>query len=85
MITSPGRVATRACATGSGSTSATDGSARLPTITGCTNSTATWWAWGSHWGEITHSVAPAWNLRASESDAEARSSLRSSPIKLAGS
>src|SRR5829696_1207673 len=31
---SPGLVATRTCATGSGSTSATDGSARLPMITG---------------------------------------------------
>ena len=59
MITSPGLVATRAWATGSGSTSATAGRARLPMITGCTNSTATWWAWGSHCGEMTHKVAPA--------------------------
>src|ERR1700732_5040635 len=46
-------------------------------ITGCTNSTAMWWACGSHWGEITQSVAPSWNLRARSSAAAAKSADKS--------
>ncbi len=51
----------------------TAGSARLPMITGCTNSTATWWAWNGQFGEAHHMVPPAENRRARASDARARS------------
>jgi hypothetical protein len=40
MTMSPARTDTRACATTAGAVSANAGSARLPTITGWTNSTA---------------------------------------------
>jgi hypothetical protein len=47
----------------------TAGSARLPTMTGCTNSTATWWAWKGQLGDAHHMVAPAENRRARASEA----------------
>ena len=50
--------ATRARWTRSDPVSANAGSARLPTITGWTNSTAMWCACGSHPGATHHSVAP---------------------------
>ena len=49
----------------SGPVSATAGNARLPMITGCTNSTATCRACGSHDGATHHMVAPAANRLAS--------------------
>ena len=52
----------------------TAGSARLPTMTGWTNSTATWRPWAGHCGATHHMVAPAANRRASVSAAAARSS-----------
>ena len=60
--------------------SATAGSARLPTITGCTNSTATCWACGSHDGATHHMVAPAWKRRAAASAVLARSAARASSM-----
>ena len=52
----------------------TAGSARLPTMTGWTNSTATWRPWDGHCGATHHMVAPAANRRARVSAAAARSS-----------
>ena len=63
------RVATMSAAGGT----VTAGSARLPTMTGCTNSTATWWAWKDQLGDAHHMVAPAENRRARARDARARS------------
>ena len=48
--------------------------ARFPTITGWTNSTATWWAWKGHAREAHHMVPPAEKRRARASEARARSS-----------
>ena len=62
---SPGRTETRTRSTRSGPVSATAGSARLPMITGCTNSTAMCSACGSHDGATHHIVAPAANRLAS--------------------
>ena len=49
------------------------GSARLPTMTGWTNSTATWRACSGQCGATHHIVAPAANRRATSSAAAARS------------
>ncbi len=74
---SPGRTVARRVATRSapaGTTTA--GRARLPMITGWTNSTATWWAWNTDEGEMHQSVPPAAKRRARASEARARSSQR---------
>ena len=68
------RTCTRRHETGSSSTTATAGSARLPMITGCTNSTATWCACSGQSGARHHIVAPAAKRRASASAIAARSS-----------
>src|SRR6185437_12434752 len=52
----------------------------LPTITGCTNSTATCWACGSHDGATHHIVAPAWKRRAAVSAVPARSAANASSM-----
>ena len=57
---SPGRTDARRVATMSAAGgTVTAGSARLPTMTGWTNSTATWWAWNGQFGDAHHMVAPA--------------------------
>ena len=55
-------------------TTATAGSARLPMITGCTNSTATWCACSGQSGARHHIVAPAEKRRANRRAIAARSS-----------
>ena len=55
---SPGRESRRTDSAASGPSTLTAGSARLPTMTGCTNSTATWRAWAGHCGATHHRVAP---------------------------
>ena len=69
--------------TGSPSSTATAGSARLPMITGWTNSTATWRACSGHSGARHHIVAPEANRRASARAAPARSAPASDPRPLA--
>ena len=63
----------RIAATGSSSVTAMAGSARVPMITGCTNSTATWCACSGHSGARHHMLAPAAKRRATASAAPARS------------
>ena len=65
---------------GVGLVDATAGSARLPTITGCTNSTATWRACSGAAGATHHMVAPAWNRRARCSAAIANGSPASASL-----
>ena len=65
---------------GRSSGTCTAGSARLPTMTGCTNSTATCWAWNGQRGDAHHIVAPAAKRRASARAATARSSARGSTV-----
>ena len=63
----------------------TAGSARLPTMTGCTNSTATCRACSGHSGATHHSVAPAAKRRASDSAATASESPTSSRVAIVSS
>ena len=76
---SPGRTDTRTRSTRSGPVSATAGNARLPMITGCTNSTAMCCACGSHDGAMDHIVAPAANRLAKVNAVAARSAASSAP------
>ena len=76
---SPGRESRRTDSAAPGPSTLTAGSARLPTMTGCTNSTATWRAWAGHCGATHHRVAPAANRRARARAAGARSSAGPAP------
>ncbi len=76
--TSPGRASRRTDATASAARDAHRRERRLPTMTGWTNSTATWRPCAGHCGETHHMVAPAANRRASDNDARARSSAHDS-------
>ena len=78
--TSPARTSGRSAATRRRRATATAGRARVPTMTGWTNSTATCWACSGAPGAQHHSVAPAANRRASESAATARSAATSPRI-----
>ena len=72
---SPGRTLARRVATTSAPMgTVTAASARLPTITGWTNSTATWEAWNGQLGEVHHMVAPELKRRARASEARPMSS-----------